>query len=147
MSPDLTVGPPRSARARLGGFVLLPRMLDTCRAELVGKNGEYHYNCPMDRHFLAFTGIDAKALKTKVAKGFGDAEILLWVQEHSVPERGAWEIAQWSTWQEARTPSDNESREYFSEMVAKAKGAARTDIATWFDYLDFDDYVSFGGKP
>jgi hypothetical protein len=147
MSPDLTVRPPRSARTRLGGFVLLPRILDKCRAELTGKNGDYHYNCPMDRHFLTFTGLEAKSLKAKVAQGFGDAEILLWVLEHAVPERAAWEISQWSAWQEARTPSDNESREYYSELVAKAKGAARTDIATWFDYLDFDDYVSFGGKP
>jgi hypothetical protein len=28
-------------RARLGGFVLLPRILDKGRATLAGKNGEY----------------------------------------------------------------------------------------------------------
>jgi hypothetical protein len=26
-------------------------------------------------------------------------------------------------------------------------GPKREDINTWFDLLDLDDYVSFGGKP
>jgi hypothetical protein len=39
-SIDLTVRPPRSPRVRLGGYVILPRMLDKCRAMLAGKNGE-----------------------------------------------------------------------------------------------------------
>ena len=34
---DLTQRPPRSMRARLGGFVLLPRILDKGRAKLAGK--------------------------------------------------------------------------------------------------------------
>jgi hypothetical protein len=33
-------------RSRLGGFVLLPRILDKGRATLAGKNGEYNYNSP-----------------------------------------------------------------------------------------------------
>ena len=61
-APDLTQRPPRSPRTRLGGFVLLPRMLDKGRATLAGKNGEYHYNCPLDQHLLNFIGIDPKKL-------------------------------------------------------------------------------------
>jgi len=34
---DLTQRPPRSMRSRLGGFVLLPRILDKGRATLAGK--------------------------------------------------------------------------------------------------------------
>ena len=45
-APYLTQRPPRSPRTRLGGYVLLPRMLDKGRATLAGMNGEYHYNCP-----------------------------------------------------------------------------------------------------
>ena len=62
-TPDLTQFPPRSPRVRLGGYCQLPRMLDKARAELTGKNGEYHYNCPLDQRFFEFTGIDAEALK------------------------------------------------------------------------------------
>jgi hypothetical protein len=46
---------------------------------------------------------------------------------------------------EQRTPADLESREYFNELQ-KTAAPKREDIATWFDLLDVDDYVSFGGK-
>ena len=45
---DLTQRPPRSFRVRLGGFVILARMLDKGRATLSKKNGEYNYNSPID---------------------------------------------------------------------------------------------------
>ena len=41
---DLTQRPPRSLHSRLGGFVILPRMLDKGRATLVKRNGDYNYN-------------------------------------------------------------------------------------------------------
>ena len=62
-NPDLTKQAPRSARVRLGGYVTLPRMLDKGRATLAGKNGEYHYACPMDQRLLDFLGLDAEVLK------------------------------------------------------------------------------------
>src|SRR5437870_422294 len=43
---DLTQRPPRSVRTRLGGYALLPRMLDKCRAELAGTQGEFRFACP-----------------------------------------------------------------------------------------------------
>ncbi len=36
-APDLTQRPPRSPRVRLGGYVILPRMLDKGRATINGK--------------------------------------------------------------------------------------------------------------
>ena len=47
-APDLTQHPPRSPRVRLGGYVIFARCLDKCRATLAGKNGEYHFDCPLD---------------------------------------------------------------------------------------------------
>src|SRR5436190_2385446 len=46
-APDLTQHPPRSVRVRLGGYTHLPRLLDKARAVVHGKNGPYHYNCPL----------------------------------------------------------------------------------------------------
>jgi len=146
MSIDLTQRPPRSPRVRLGGYVLLPRLLDKCRAEIAGKNGEYHYNCPLDQRFLSFTGIDHEALKTEAAKGLGDADMFAWIEKSALHKRSDYEIAHWSEYRENAVPEDNESREYISAQIAKAGGAAREDIGTWFDFLDFDDHVSFGGK-
>lgn len=143
---DLTQRPPRSPRVRLGGYVLLPRVLDKCRAEIAGTSGDYHYNCPMDRRFFEFAGLDHEALKTEVAKGGGDGEVLAWVLANRKNPHSDWEIAQWSAHREAAAPSDNESREFINQMVAQAGGATREDIATIFDYLDLDDHVTFGGK-
>lgn len=144
---NLTQRPPRSPRVRLGGYVILPRMLDKCRAELAGTIGEYHFNSPLDQHFLRYTGTDAEALKAVVAKGLGDAEVLAWINANAAFKREPWEIAQWGAFREAAVPSDNESRVYINEMLAANGAAAREDLATWFDTLDLDDYVSFGGKP
>jgi hypothetical protein len=38
-------------------------MLDKGRAAIAGKNGEYHYDCPLDQRILSFLGIEAEALK------------------------------------------------------------------------------------
>ncbi len=142
---DLTQRPPRSARARLGGYALLPRMLDKGRATLAGKNGEFHFACPLDQHILSFLGLDPEALKAELATGKGDGEILEWIVAHQTPKRTPWEIAQWSAWRETVVPTDVEGREFFNSLHKQA-GEKREDIATWADVLDLDDYVTFGGK-
>ena len=142
-TPDLTKFPPRSPRVRLGGYVILPRMLDKGRATLAGKQGEYHYACPMDQHFLNFTGIDPEELKKHLNKS--DSEVLAWIEQHSKHKRTAPEIIAWTQWQENRAPDNTEGREYLNELHKKG-APSREDITTWFDVLDMDDYVSFGGK-
>ncbi len=143
--PDLTQRPPRSARTRLGGFVILPRILDKCRAFLNDKNGEYHYACPLDQRFFAFTGIDPEALKAEVAKGLGDGALLTWIQANAPIQHADHEIEAWSRFREISEPGDNGSRNYISGAIEQAGGAERDDLATWFEWLDFDDYMSFGG--
>lgn len=145
-TPDLAQRPPRSPRTRLGGYVLLPRMLDKGRAEIAGKNGEYHYNCPLDQHFVNFVGIDPAAMREQLAAGKGDGEILDWIHETAPQKRAPWEIEQWSEYMLRRGPeSDAETRGYFGDMLNQIS-QTREDIRTWCDLLDLDDYVSFGGK-
>ena len=146
-APDLTKRAPRSPRNRLGGYVLLPRMLDKGRADIIGKLGEYKYNCPLDQHFVEFVGIDPAALREQLAAGKGDGEILNWINETARHKRTPWEIELWSDHMQRRTPdSDPETLQYFSESVRKMS-ETREDIKTWADLLDLDDYVTFGGKP
>ena len=142
---DLTQQPPRSPRVRLGGYAILPRMLDKGRATIAGKNGEYNYACPLDERFLEFTGINPDALKKELAAGKGDGEILEWIQKNAQHKRTEPEIAAWSQFAEQRVPEDVESREYFNELHKKT-APKREDVKSWFDLLDVDDYVSFGGK-
>lgn len=129
----------------MGGYVLLPRMLDKGRAALIGKNGEYNFNCPLDQRFVNFVGIDAEALREQLAQGKGDGEILAWIEETATHKRASWEIEQWSNHMDRRAAGDVETREFFNSL-AKAVGEKRADIMTWADLLDLDDYVSFGGK-
>ena len=143
--PDLTQRPPRSARVRLGGFVILPRILDKCRATLAATNGEYNYACPLDQRFFEFAGIDAEALKSEVAKGLGDGALLAWIQANAAHQRADHEIGSWSCFRENSAPGDNGSRSYINGAIEKAGGTQREDLATWFEWLDYDDYVSFGG--
>jgi hypothetical protein len=144
-APDLTKQSPRSPRVRLGGYVILPRMLDKGRATINGKNGEYHYACPLDQRLLDFAGIDPEALKKQLEAGKGDWEILEWINTNSKTKPAQAEILAWSAMQEQRVPTDPEARAYFNELHSKA-AQYREDIATWFDLLDLDDYVSYGGK-
>jgi hypothetical protein len=44
-----------------------------------------------------------------------------------------------------REPEDDESKEFFEELL-RAAAPSRTDVKTWSELLDLDDYVSFGGK-
>ena len=143
-TPDLTKFPPRSPRVRLGGYVILPRMLDKGRATLAGKQGEYHYACPLDQRFLEFVGLDPDALKKELPGG--DGEILAWIGKHAKHKRTAPEIAAWSNWQENRAPDNTEGREFLNELHKKV-APGREDIVTWFDMLDMDDFASFGGRP
>ena len=144
-NPDLTQQAPRSPRVRLGGYVILPRMLDKGRATLAGKNGEYHYACPMDQRLLDFLGLDADVLKKQLTSGKGDGEILEGILANRKNQHTASEIAAWSSYQEQRVPTDPDSRAFFNELHTKV-APKREDIATWFDLLDADDYVSYGGK-
>jgi hypothetical protein len=144
--PDLTQRAPRSFRVRLGGFVILARMLDKGRATLAKKNGEYNYNSGTDQHLVRFLGFDPDAMLKELAAGKGDGEILEWVQAHSKTPRAPWEIEAWSAFMEKRGPdSDAETLALFAEYVGKFS-KTREDIKTWFEAIELDDYASFGGK-
>jgi len=143
---DLTQRPPRSFRVRLGNYVILARMLDKGRATLARKNGGYNYNSGTDQHLVRFLGFDPDALLRELATGKGDGEILEWVQSHSKTPRAPWEIEAWSVFMEKRgTDSDAETLELFAEYVGKFT-KTREDIKTWFEAIELDDCVSFGGK-
>jgi hypothetical protein len=142
-APDLTQHPPRSPRVRLGGYAHLPRLLDKARAFAAGKHGEYEYNCPLDRQFFEFTGIGDRAFLAAVKTGKSDTQMLAWVNAHA--KRLPPEVAQWSAWMESRCPGGAQGHARFQEIVLQL-APERTDISTFFERLDLDDYASFGGK-
>jgi hypothetical protein len=142
--PNLTQHPPRSPRVRLGGYVLLPRFLDKGRAALAGTAGDYIFGCPLDQRFLEFTGLKLDAVRRQLKANKTDAQILAWIQRHAPRKPAPADIAAWSALQEQRVPTDPDGRTFFNDLHREA-AAHRSDIATWFDLLDLDDFASFGG--
>ena len=142
-APDLTQRPPRSPRLRLGGYSVLPRILDKARATLVGKAGEYKYGSSMDQNFFRFTGITPEALLEQVRSGAGDWNVLLWVNTQGSP-RAPHEIRAWSDWLESMPVGDAEDLEWFAAQARRIH-PLRSDLHTVMDYLDADDHISFGG--
>jgi len=142
-APDLTQHPPRSGRVTLGGFAHLPRLLDKARAHLNGKVGEYHYNCPLDEEFFEFTGINHEAMLAEIKKGGSDSEILAWVTANT--KVTSYQIASWSAWLTQNGPAGAGGHHWMADTITKCN-PARTDVRSFFDLLDMDDYVSYGGK-
>ena len=142
-NPDLTQHPPRSPRVRLGGYAHLPRLLDKARAFAAGKIGDYHFNCPLDQTFFEFTGINHEVLLAEVKGGKSDTEMLAWVTAQT--KRAPFEIAAWSQLRETIAPGSAGAHGWAAQII-EVGGKDRDDVRTFFDILDFDDYVSFGGK-
>jgi hypothetical protein len=142
-APDLTQHPPRSSRVRLGGYSHLPRLLDKARAVIAGKNAGYHYNCPLDRQFFDFTGLDHEKFLTEIKKGLSDTEVLAYVRAN-VKKLPA-EVTTWSNWLDQHGPGGAGGHEWMAETI-KAAAGDRDDVRSFADLLDLDDYVSYGGK-
>ncbi len=139
---DLTKMAPRSPYETIGGFAIIARTIDKCRATIAGKNGEYHFNCPLDKGLFGFKGIDADAFKAYVASGKTDEEIAAWVKANGTPKTDA-EITAWS--KAFRTDfsysTDPAKKDWFiGECKRLGLDPAKT---TLFDYLEVDDKVSF----
>jgi hypothetical protein len=120
-------------------------MIDKCRAVIAGTQGEYHYACPLDQQFIQFVGLDAEKFKAEVAAGKGDGELLAWIEANAKFKRLPHEVACWSSYQDTRPTNTIDSREFF-HSVHKELAPKREDIGVWFDLLDLDDFVTFGGK-
>jgi hypothetical protein len=65
---------PAAPAVRLGGFVILPRMLDKAAPPIAGKNGEFNYDAPFDQRIINFLGFEPAALLEQLAAGKATAK-------------------------------------------------------------------------
>jgi hypothetical protein len=138
---DLSREAARSPRVRIGGYVLMARMIDKGRATINGTNGEYHFDCPVDNMLFSFKGVKGDDVRQVLASGASDEEILAWFNQHGTPKTDA-EIKAWSVGTEASRPYDNpEKREWFTDECKKL--GLDPVRSTLFDYLEADDRQSF----
>src|SRR6478609_7937715 len=103
---DLTKEPPRSPKTRVGGYAILGRTIDKCRALLWGNIGEYHFDCPLDNMLFGFKGVKGHDFKAEVEKGATDEEMAHWLDSHGdkkTPE----EVKAWGDEVEASNPYEN----------------------------------------
>jgi hypothetical protein len=141
---DLTKEAPRSPRIRVGGYAILGRTIDKCRALVAGNIGEYHFDCPLDNTLFGFKGVKGDDFKAQVEQGASDQELVEWPNqagEKKMPE----EIKRWADEVETSSLYNHpEKREFFSEEVKKL-GLNPTKTTT-FEWLEVDDRISHAQK-
>jgi Domain of unknown function (DUF5069) len=139
LAKDLTKTFPRSPREILAGYVIAGRSLDKCRAVLMGTAGEYHFDCPLDRQFFDFTGIDSNAFKSFVAGGATDAEVASWIEQHS-KIKDKTEIIIWNNKLRHTRPCDMliELQVFLEDYVAEFVPKNRP-VYVWFDVYDLEE--------
>lgn len=130
---------PRSPRETLGGYVLAARALDKCRAVLVGWEGEYHSNCPLDQTWLKFAEIDYAEYRLFVATGATDDEVAAWIGEHA-KKRSRAEVIVWNNQQRELRLSDlsPELQEYMEDTIASGIPRSRV-VYCFFDVYDLEE--------
>ena len=139
LAKDLSKEFPRSPRETLAGYVLAARCLDKCRAELNNTQGEFHYDCPLDKRFLSFAEIDAGKLKEFVATGANDTEVAEWITANA-KKRPRVEIVQWNNQQRETRLSDlsPDTQEFMEDYIQKFVPRNRP-IYQWFDVFDLEE--------
>jgi hypothetical protein len=133
---DLTTSYPRSVHDKLFGLVQIGRTIDKGKAFAEGKNGEYHYNCPMDQAVFAFLGIDHNALLDVIKNAKSDADINAYVKAF-IDKKSPQEIEAWNQEWVTHKP-EGESLEYFVQLRNQI-APDRTDVTAWADLLDLDE--------
>jgi hypothetical protein len=130
---------PRSPRETIADYVLAARAVDKCRAVLVGWEGEYHSNCPVDQRWLQFAEIDYDAFRAFVATGATDDELVAWIGENAKPRSRA-EIIAWSNQLRDTRLSDLplETQVYMEDYIRKYVPRNRV-VYHWFDVYDLEE--------
>lgn len=139
LAPDLRTAFPRSPRTLLAGFVVAARTLDKCRADLNGTKGEYHFDCPLDRMFFQFAGIDPMAFRDFVATGATDEAVAAWIMEKTAGKSRI-EIIRWNNrLRDARLSDMPDELQEFLEDYIPQNIPAGCVIYRWFDVYDIEE--------
>jgi hypothetical protein len=136
---DLTKEYPRSPRELLAGYVLAARVLDKCRAAISGTPGEYHFDCPLDRYFFQFAGIDAESFRSFVATGADDGAVAAWIAEQAAP-RSRIEVIKWNNQMREKRLGDmpENVQEFLEGYIQEFLPAGRV-VYRWFDVYDIEE--------
>lgn len=143
---DLTQQPPHSPTDRFGGFAIIGRTIDKCRASINGQLGEYHYDCPLDNQLFGFKGVNADKFKTAVAGAKTYEDVATWLQANG-KQKTPDQIEEWSDKVEGAPLTEVFAEKSPTEKKELLEACQKLDLdyetATLFEWLDADDQASF----
>src|SRR3954464_10650176 len=130
----------RSPHDKVGGVFYFGRMIDKIRLHAAGQlPQDYHPNLGggFDERCCTFLWLEYPALVDRVKRGGSDEEILEWAfQQGRRPNEE--EIEVWNEFMRKRGWND-EASERLHSRLAEIGAASRTDIQTFFDFIDLDE--------
>ncbi len=138
-APNLTNTPPRSPFEMLGGYILLPRIIDKTRAVLAGTEGEYSSGCGLDMQFFNHFNLGYDSFKDFVATGASDDEVVEWLTTQVAPAARTDDgLASWAYDMRCYAPATPDKKAYFEQYRQKV-APTRYDITTWLLLLHTEE--------
>lgn len=131
---------PRSPYEKVGDLVYFGRMVDKIRLHSAGElHPELHANLGkgFDEACCTFLQISYENLCERVNRGGSDQEILAWAKENGRPPAEN-DIFVWNEFMRKRGWNDDYS-EILARRIRESGFEGRTDIHSFFDYLEADE--------
>jgi len=125
----------------LGGYVILARCLEKCRAYLAGTNGDYNFwPCSLCAELETFTGVDHEIFKDFVATGASDEEVAEWVHAQS-PIKDKMEIIRWNNKRRNMRISEmpDQAQEFLEGYIPENLPQPHRPVYVWFDVFDIEE--------
>ena len=133
----------RSPRSSLGGFIILPRLIDKVRLQAQGRlPAEYAGNLlkagsTLDGRFLTFAELEAEPLRQAILTSKADDEVLAWVERHGLP-RSDEEKRRWAEEVDTYRPTPEwaeRRKQLYRELAEKIDVTAISVL----DLIDMDE--------
>jgi hypothetical protein len=144
MPLDLRTQPPRSARATLLGFYLLPRTIDKLRADLPGGDPGDYINEPdgFSAYVVRRLGLDMEEFRAAVAAAPDEAAVEAWLAARIDPAKAPEINAKLETFVVERMTPENQVLVRQRHPVM----AERPELSKILDVLDADDAHAFARR-
>ena len=133
----------RSPRETLGGYIILPRLIDKVRLHAQGQlPPDYVRNLlksglTLDGRFLSFTGLDAEELRKNILSSQTDEEVLAWIEQNARPHSSE-EKQKWAEAIDAYRPNPEWAefrKQIYSDLASKIDVTAISGL----DMIDMDE--------
>ena len=138
LKKDLTTGYPRSVKEKVLGVVMLGRAIDKGIATANGTNGEYNFDCPMDKAVFGTLGVDHNALLDVIKKANSEDDILAYLKP-IVDKADPQKVAEFNEHFVQHAPEKGSDGEKYFLDLRNSVAPDRTDVTSWADLLDLDE--------